>query len=97
MNKFGDIFLLIGILALTIHFGSVDLEIIFSLLNPLDQKNIDILTLITLSIFVGVMSKSAQFGLHTWLPDAMEGERALLVSKINYHYLRKFTLINNFV
>jgi hypothetical protein len=62
MNKIGDIFLLIGILALTIHFGSVDLEIIFSLLNQLDQTNIDVLTLITLSIFVGVMSKSAQFG-----------------------------------
>jgi NADH-ubiquinone oxidoreductase chain 5 len=72
INKFGDIFLLIGVLALTINFGSVDIEIIFSLLNPNDT-NLDILTLITLSIFIGVMSKSAQFGLHTWLPDAMEG------------------------
>jgi len=78
INKFGDIFLLIGVLALTINFGSVDIEIIFSLLNPNDT-NLDILTLITLSIFVGVMSKSAQFGLHTWLPDAMEGESGSLI------------------
>jgi len=78
INKIGDIFLLIGIILLTIYFGSVDLEIIFSLLQPgsapaLNNTSLYIFTLITLFIFIGVMSKSAQFGLHTWLPDAMEG------------------------
>jgi NADH-ubiquinone oxidoreductase chain 5 len=68
INKFGDIFLLIGILGLTIEYGSVDLEIIFSLLDPHHDH-----FFLTFLIFIGVMSKSAQFGLHTWLPDAMEG------------------------
>jgi NADH-quinone oxidoreductase subunit L len=63
-----------GILGLTIYFGSLDMEIIFSLLDPNDKENIGILTMITLAILVGIMSKSAQFGLHQWLPDAMEGE-----------------------
>jgi NADH-ubiquinone oxidoreductase chain 5 len=72
INKIGDIFLLIGIILLTIYFGSVDLEIIFSLLQP-NISSPALFTLITLFIFIGVMSKSAQFGLHTWLPDAMEG------------------------
>ena len=68
INKFGDIFLLIGILSLVIQYGSLDLEIIFSLLLPNDDN-----FFITFMILIGVMSKSAQFGLHTWLPDAMEG------------------------
>src|SRR6202012_3637720 len=42
----------------TIHFGSWD---------------VDTLTLLCLLLFVGAMGKSAQLGLHTWLPDAMEG------------------------
>ena len=42
----------------TFHFGSWD---------------VDILTTLCLLLFVGAMGKSAQFGLHTWLPDAMEG------------------------
>jgi NADH-ubiquinone oxidoreductase chain 5 len=69
INKFGDIFLLIGILAITIEYGSLDLEIIFSLL---DFEGVS-LFFITFMILIGVVSKSAQFGLHTWLPDAMEG------------------------
>jgi len=69
INKFGDIFLLIGILGLTIEYGSLDLEIIFSLLEPETGSHF----FITFMILIGVMSKSAQFGLHTWLPDAMEG------------------------
>jgi len=71
INKIGDIFLLIGILLITIYYGSTDLETVFSSILPEDRT---ILTYGTLLIFVGVMSKSAQFGLHTWLPDAMEGE-----------------------
>lgn len=71
INKLGDVFLLMGILGTSIYFGSLDIEIIFSLLTP-DHNGI--LTAITLFILIGIMSKSAQFGLHVWLPDAMEGE-----------------------
>jgi NADH-quinone oxidoreductase subunit L len=80
INKFGDIFLLIGILGLTIEYGSLDLEIIFSLLNPEAGSNF----FITFMILIGVMSKSAQFGLHTWLPDAMEG---LFWALPKFHYM----------
>lgn len=80
INKFGDIFLLIGILALTIEYGSLDLEIIFSLL---DFEGIP-LFFITFMILIGVVSKSAQFGLHTWLPDAMEG---FIWALPKFHYM----------
>lgn len=78
INKLGDVFLLMGILGTSIYFGSLDMEIIFSLLelNEIDpnfNNNITILTAITMAILIGIMSKSAQFGLHVWLPDAMEG------------------------
>lgn len=62
-----------GILSLIIQFGSADLEVVFSLLNPYDTDNLGNLTATTMMILIGIMSKSAQFGLHTWLPDAMEG------------------------
>ena len=68
MNKFGDIFLLIGLIGLIFNFGTLDLEIIFSLL-----ESSPLLLSLSFLIFIGVISKSAQFGLHTWLPDAMEG------------------------
>jgi len=73
VNKFGDIFLFIALLGLTLLFGSLDLEILFSLLSLYSLSHSPFLTLLTFSLFIGIMSKSAQFGLHVWLPDAMEG------------------------
>lgn len=61
-----------GILALVIYFGSADLEIIFSMLN-IEEGTPTFLLPVTFAILIGIMSKSAQFGLHVWLPDAMEG------------------------
>ena len=80
MNRVGDFGLLIGILLIFYFFCSVDFAIVFSLVpyfvgihfNFLDFE-IDLLSLISAFLFVGSIGKSAQLGLHTWLPDAMEG------------------------
>jgi NADH-quinone oxidoreductase subunit L len=74
MTRVGDVGLLIGLLLILPLSNSFDLP---HLLDP--QAGLvrlalpATLTLITLLIFVGIVGKSAQFPLHTWLPDAMEG------------------------
>jgi len=69
VNRVGDFGFLLGIALILAHFGSLDYGIVFSkaAANPLD------ITLICLLLFVGAMGKSAQFPLHVWLPDSMEG------------------------
>lgn len=80
VNRVGDFGFLLGIFAIFIVFGTVNLNEIFLLVDS--QKNtffnffginFHSLTLISVLLFIGCMGKSAQFGLHTWLPDAMEG------------------------
>ena len=80
VNKIGDFGLSLGIALIFFCFSSFDFSIIFNLAPLfLDEKfifmgfNVDKLTLISLLLFVGAVGKSAQIGLHTWLPDAMEG------------------------
>src|SRR4051812_9079777 len=80
VNRIGDFGFALGIFALFMLVGSVDLDTIFaqapSLAGktlPLFSWRVDALTLICLLLFMGAMGKSAQFLLHTWLPDAMEG------------------------
>jgi NADH-quinone oxidoreductase subunit L len=71
-TRIGDVGLLLGILVLFISVGSFDYEAIRQAVadGTLTQGTI---TLASLLLLVGVMGKSAQFPMHTWLPDAMEG------------------------
>jgi NADH-quinone oxidoreductase subunit L len=80
VNRIGDFGFLLGIFAVFMLMGAVDLDTVFAQAPALTGKTIhflgwdvDALTLICLLLFMGAMGKSAQFLLHTWLPDAMEG------------------------
>src|SRR3954465_13506923 len=80
VNRVGDFGFALGIFAVFMMTGAVDLETVFAQAPTLIGKSIhflnwdiDALTLICLLLFMGAMGKSAQFLLHTWLPDAMEG------------------------
>lgn len=80
LNRIGDFSLLMGILLIFINFKSLDYATI-AVLTPFFKNTsviflnlkLNLLTIIGLFIFVGAVGKSAQLGLHTWLPDAMEG------------------------
>src|ERR1700751_2466743 len=80
VNRVGDFGFALGIFAVFALVGSTDFETIFHAAPGLTGKTIDFfgwqvdaLTLACLLLFMGAMGKSAQFLLHTWLPDAMEG------------------------
>jgi NADH-quinone oxidoreductase subunit L len=80
VNRVGDFGFALGIFAIFMMIGSTNFETIFAGAPGLTGKTIDFfgwhadaLTLICLLLFMGAMGKSAQFLLHTWLPDAMEG------------------------
>jgi proton-translocating NADH-quinone oxidoreductase chain L len=80
VNRVGDFFLLISVFICSFVFNTLDYNIVFSL-APLFVNyciligtfKIALLDLMCFFIFLGAMGKSAQIGLHTWLPDAMEG------------------------
>lgn len=72
MNRVGDAGFLIGLAILWTTFGTLNCEELRQKL-PLGGLAEPLLTLAGLGIFLGCVGKSAQFPLHTWLPDAMEG------------------------
>jgi len=80
VNRVGDFGLALGIFAIYITFNSVEYSAVFALV-PLFENDVltfvgvtfPLLPLIGLLLFVGAIGKSAQLGLHSWLPDAMEG------------------------
>jgi NADH-quinone oxidoreductase subunit L len=80
VNRIGDFGFALGIFLVFALTGSVSFEAVFAAAPGLVGKSIhafgmdwDALTLACLLLFMGAMGKSAQFLLHTWLPDAMEG------------------------
>jgi len=75
-NRVGDFGLLLGILGLYWITGSLEFGDLFQIINSLIYKNevnIFFVTLCAFLLFCGSIAKSAQFPLHVWLPDAMEG------------------------
>lgn len=69
-TRIGDVGLLVGILLLFRETGTFELSAIFDAAGGFSQG---LITTSTILIFLGAMGKSAQFPLHVWLPDAMEG------------------------
>nr|WOL38374.1 NADH dehydrogenase subunit F [Utricularia gibba] len=75
-NRVGDFGLLLGILGFYWITGSFELTDLFEIMNNLvshDQVNFPFATLCAVLVFAGAVAKSAQFPLHVWLADAMEG------------------------
>lgn len=79
-NRVADMFMLLGLFSIYLLFETFDYQIIFAtapLVNNLTLTmglyQASFLDLICLFLFLGAMGKSAQFGFHNWLPDAMEG------------------------
>ncbi len=70
MNRIADLGMLIGIFLIYWNTGSLQYDKVFQEVQHLD---ISIVTMIGIFLFIGAMGKSAQFPLHTWLADAMEG------------------------
>ncbi len=69
VNRVGDFGFLLGIGLILAQFGTLDYAAVFSQAS----SNAGQMTLICILLFVGAMGKSAQFPLHVWLPDSMEG------------------------
>ena len=80
VNRIGDFGLAIAIFLIFFFFGTINFQEVFQLTSQLVEKEItffgvesNLITIICVFLFIGAMGKSAQFLLHTWLPDAMEG------------------------
>lgn len=81
VNRIADIGFLLGIALILANVGTLDYELVFTHAEYLASRTIEIMpgeswmlmTVICLLLFIGAMGKSAQFPLHVWLPDSMEG------------------------
>ncbi|MGQ0568830.1 MAG: NADH-quinone oxidoreductase subunit L [Armatimonadota bacterium] len=104
-TRIGDFFMFLGILLIFFHVGSFRFADIFArvqegALSNLTMAGLPLLTVAAVLLFGGAVGKSAQFPLHTWLPDAMEGptpvsaliHAATMVAAGVYLVARTFTL-----
>ena len=80
VNRVGDFAFILGIILLAIYTEAIDFTSVFAKAKELTEPQFSvfnhtftILDAICLLLFIGCMGKSAQIGLHVWLPDAMEG------------------------
>jgi NADH-quinone oxidoreductase subunit L len=81
VNRVGDFGFLLGIALVLMYFGTLDYASVFANAKSLSTNTIEIIpgavwslmTVICILLFIGAMGKSAQFPLHVWLPDSMEG------------------------
>jgi NADH-quinone oxidoreductase subunit L len=81
VNRVGDFGFLLGIALVLMYFGTLDYAAVFAGVGRLAGNTIELfpgvtwslITVICILLFIGAMGKSAQFPLHVWLPDSMEG------------------------
>ncbi len=80
VNRVGDLGFMLGIFGTFLVFGTVSIPAILAAAPGMAGSTIgflghrfDTMTVLCILLFIGAMGKSAQLGLHTWLPDAMEG------------------------
>ncbi len=81
VNRVGDFGFLLGIALVLMHFGSLDYATVFAQAPSMANETVElipgmswlVITVICILLFIGAMGKSAQFPLHVWLPDSMEG------------------------
>ncbi|MBN8832605.1 MAG: NADH-quinone oxidoreductase subunit L [Sphingomonadales bacterium] len=80
VNRVGDLGFMMGIFGIYLVFGTISIPEILEAAPAMAGSTIgflgmrlDTITVLCLLLFIGAMGKSAQLGLHTWLPDAMEG------------------------
>src|SRR5882672_688553 len=80
VNRVGDFGFLLGIALIFVYCGSLDYAPVFSRAPELTGETVEmafvgwpLLTTVCILLFIGAMGKSAQFPLHVWLPDSMEG------------------------
>ena len=81
VNRVGDFGFLLGIGMVLMHFGSLDYATVFAQAPQIASQTVEIIpgfpwmlmSVICILLFIGAMGKSAQFPLHVWLPDSMEG------------------------
>jgi len=81
VNRVGDFGFLLGIALVLMYFGTLDYAAVFAGAGRLSGNTIELfpgvpwslMTVICILLFIGAMGKSAQFPLHVWLPDSMEG------------------------
>jgi NADH-quinone oxidoreductase subunit L len=79
-NRVGDFGFLLGVALVLMVFGTLDYAAVFANaashandMAPIPGMSVNLLTAICILLFIGAMGKSAQFPLHVWLPDSMEG------------------------
>ncbi len=70
VNRIADLGMLVGIFIIYWNVGSLQYDVVFAAVPDLSGS---VLNAAALALFIGAMGKSAQFPLHTWLTDAMEG------------------------
>jgi len=80
VNRVGDLGLALGMFTIFYQFKAIDYATVFSMVSYVEKEviifgdyQINLITLIGILLLIGAVGKSAQLGLHTWLPDAMEG------------------------